>query len=423
MAKIIEAKCPRCGAPLSVQPGVDTATCQYCGTAAVIDHGPGRTRVPTGATEFQGMPVVRVGGAPNASAGRIVAAVAGVLLFAVGMPIFFALLPSSSSSSVSGGGGILSPSYYFSDKPMLADVNGDGAIDVVGKSNVPAGKEWIAAYDGRDGKELWRTAEITKDAAEWDAVRAVVGDKVVSVDSLGKVQAYALRTGTPAWSALLGEKVKRICLGDGGLVAITTADDARQGLEIATGKKHEIGKDAPCKAVPTSHGDVSIGYRIVDWPDFAALGLPELNDLDVISAHRALVPDGAGPRFMLGSRPKGTQVAMVAAVDKKKVVWKDVVPGVDPLTTTVNVTTQLAAYVAGYLVIPYDMKDHDQGTRMACFDGNNGRRLWDIQVHQKTQVAAGIAVSNEDVFFASWTALYVISLKTGKLRYVVGKEF
>jgi hypothetical protein len=46
-----------------------------------------------------------------------------------------------------------------------------------------------------------------------------------------------------------------------------------------------------------------------------------------------------------------------------------------------------------------------------------------VQVHKKSQVAAGLSVSANDVFFASWTALYVLSLKAGQKRFMLGTEF
>jgi hypothetical protein len=243
------------------------------------------------------------------------------------------------------------PGYQFSDHPMLTDVNGDGIVDVVGKSRIPAGDAWIAAYDGRDGKVLWKTAPLSKDATPYDARRAVLLDRVISVDALGKVQAYDLRTGTPSWAAVLTDKAARICQGD-GVVVVETVDEQRTAFDPATGARRSIAEKAPCAAVPTSDADEAPTYRIVGWPSFGALGLPPLHALDGLAAHRALVPNGPGPRFMLGERDKGTRVAMVAAVDGKRVLWKELVPGVDPLTTDVNVTTQAAAFAGDRLVVP-----------------------------------------------------------------------
>jgi outer membrane protein assembly factor BamB/DNA-directed RNA polymerase subunit RPC12/RpoP len=417
MARIVDTRCPRCGAPLPIQPGMDAVTCQYCGARSLVDRG----RKPTTAPIPQGMHVVRV--APpsgNAAAVTVMAAVAGMVT--AGVIVGFLAF---GSSGVSGAGARplvgVGQSSYFSDRPMLADVNGDGAPDVIGKSNVPAGEEWIAAYDGHDGKQLWRTAALAKDAASHEARRAIVFDRVISIDALGKAQAYDLRTGTPSWSTLLGEKASRVCQGD-GVIVVETVDDAKHGLDPATGKRRDLAKDAACKPVPSSNQEEAPGYRLVRWSEFDELGLPGSSAIEGMSVDRALIPSGPGPRFMLGRRSKGSQVGMVAAVDKKKVLWTTVVPGVDPLTTRTT-GVEAGAYQGGLLVIPYDMKDHKDGTRLACFEAGTGKRLWDVQVHRKSQVSSGISISSNDVFFASWTALYVFSLKTGQLRYMIGTEF
>ena len=311
-------------------------------------------------------------------------------------------------------------SLHFSDRPMLADVNGDGVLDLVGKTRGDG--EPIVALDGTGGAELWRTEPLTKDASESGAFRAVVLGRVVSVDALGKAQAYDLRTGTPSWSALLGEQARGICEGK-GVIVVETTDDLRHGLDPATGKKSEVAKDAPCQRVYTSDRDLAPGYRIVDWPEMQKLGIPRLGDIPGITAHRALVPDGPGPRFMLGQRDKGTAVAMVAAIgEHKKMLWKDIVPGVDPLTTDVNVLGIEAAYIDGKLIVPYAMKGNDTGMRVACFAAATGERLWDVAALQKDDNSYGIAVSPESVFVTSWfEATAVLSLKTGELRYRLGK--
>ncbi|WP_437670701.1 outer membrane protein assembly factor BamB family protein [Sorangium sp. So ce131] len=418
MARIVDTRCPRCGAPLPVAPELDAVACHYCGARSLVDRG----RKPAAAPPPPGMHVVRV--APPSSGAGALGLVLGLVLAAGAVATATAFLRSPGSSRAGAPVVGDDPRYYFSDRPMLADVNGDGAPDVIGRSKLPVGTqwdEWIAAYDGRDGKPIWKAGVLSKDAASHEARRAIVLGRVISVDALGKVQAYDQRTGAPSWSAQLGEKARRICQGDGTIV-VETLDDARHGLDPASGAKRALAKDAPCKPVPSSDGAEAPGYQIIGWSQFAAFGLPSLHAVEGIMAHRALVPSEPGPRFLLGSRDKGSQVAMVAAVDRGKVLWMSLVPGVDPLTTSVNVTTQQAAYAGGLLVIPYDMKDRDGGMRMACFEGATGKRLWDVQIHKKTQGVAGLAVSASDIFVSSWTALYVLSLKTGQIRYALGTE-
>lgn len=417
MARIVDTRCPRCGAPLPIQPGMDAVTCQYCGARSLIDRG----RKPTTAPAPQGMHVVRV--APpsgNAAAVTVTAAVAGMV---VAGAVAGVVALGASGGSGAGARPLLGagPRTYFSDRPMVADVNGDGAPDVIGKSSIPAGEAWIAAYDGRDGKPIWRTAALAKDATTHEARRAVVLGRVISVDALGKAHAYDLRTGTPSWSVPLGEKARRVCQGS-GVIVVETVDDVKHGLDPASGTKRALAKDAACTSVPSSSKEEAPGYQLVGWADFDELGLPRSHELDGMSVNRALVASGPGPRFLLGSRSKGSRIGMVAAVDRKKVLWETVVPGVDPLTTKASGVDE-AAYQGGLLVVPYDMKDHGEGTRLACFDGGTGARLWDVQIHKKSQVLLGISTSANDVFYATWTALYVFSLKTGKLRYMVGSEF
>jgi outer membrane protein assembly factor BamB len=415
--RIVDPKCPQCGAPLPVHPEAAVVTCTYCATQFVVDRGRRAARPP----EHRHLPVVRVAAQGGLALG--IGAAVAILSLIGGLVAAGAAIVGSAARGGSSSGLLGPPHGRFSDRPMLADVNRDGVPDLVGKSDQPSGEAWIAAYDGKSGAELWRTASLSKDAADTSARRAIVDERIVSIDALGKVQAYDLHTGGPLWAASLGEKAKRVCRGDGGAIVVQTADDARHGLEPATGRPRELAKGAACASVAGSDRDEAPGYRIVGWPEFDKLGIPGLHDIDGMMAHRALIPAGAGPRFMLGARSKGTEVAMVAAVDGKKVLWTTLVPGVEALTTTVNVLTQEAAYVNGLLVVPYDMKDSNAGVRMACFDGATGRRLWDVQVHHHTQVASGLAVTPSVVFFASWTAAYALSLKTGKPLFLVGTEF
>jgi outer membrane protein assembly factor BamB len=311
--------------------------------------------------------------------------------------------------------------YSFDDRPMLADINGDGAPDIVGRVREYNVGAWISAFDGTSGAELWRSGLLGKDAEDGYALRGIAHGRFVAVDALGKVQALDLKTGGPAWSTLLGEKADSICAGE-GVIVIETADDVRHGLDPQSGKSREPGKPAACAVVWSSERDITPTQRIIDWPRFEANGLPHLNSVDGISAHRALVPSEPGPRFLLGSKSKGTAVPMAAAVgDKRKVLWMELVPGVDPLTTGTNVTTIQAGHGGGVLVIPYDMKEREAGVRMAALAADTGARLWDVQVGTNSPFSGGVVVVNDRIFHAIGSIVEVRALKTGELQFTIGK--
>ncbi|MEB2313682.1 MAG: PQQ-binding-like beta-propeller repeat protein [Sorangiineae bacterium] len=422
--------CPTCGAPLTVPPEATQVTCPYCqGTHAtprrVAPPPPQQVVVqfgqsPMGAQDFQQLTV--------AATGRLrwlplmfILPVLGTLA-AVGASVFHAARSTGGGFSVPSLSGMVEATS-FNDRPFLFDVNGDGVMDVIGKTS-PRGKPdsgWIAAYDGTAGKELWRSSAITKEAADSMAVRLLAGDVFITVDALGKLQAYQAKNGQPAWAGLVTDQARSACAGD-GFVRITTSDESAHDFSLASGQKLTDRAKAPCRPVHTSHDDGGPGYRILGWSEYERLGLPELHAIKGMSAHRALVLDGGKRAFMLGSRSPGTGVSMVAAVDGKKILWQTVVPGVDPLTTDVNVLTQIATFAGNKLFVPYNLKGN-KGVRMVALDASTGSRLWDIEIHATTQVQTGVAATANEVYFASWTALYSFRADTGAKRFMIGHEF
>lgn len=428
MARVIDIKCPKCAAPLPIAADATTVTCRYCGGTSVIER-PGRTLQPP-----PGQTVVHVPATPavNPAIGRNIALGMTLSLVVMGAVSSLVVLRASPSVHTPGASGpadlatdiaaaVAPASYAFDDRPMLADINNDGAPDIVGRIREYNVGAWIAAFDGTSGAELWRSGLLGKDAEDGYSLRGIAHDRFIAVDALGKVQALDLKTGGPAWSTLLGEKARSLCAGE-GVIVVETADEVRHGLDPRSGKPHEPAKPAACATVWSSERDVTPTQRIIDWPDFEENHLPGLNRVDGITAHRALIPAGPGPRFLLGAKSKGTSVPMVAAVgDKRKILWQEVVPGVDPLTTDTNVTTVEAGYSSGVLVVPYGMKNRDDGVRMAALSADTGARLWDVQI-TNSPFSSGVVVTPERVFHAIGQALEVRALKTGELQYVIGKR-
>ncbi len=125
--------------------------------------------------------------------------------------------------------------HTFSD-PRIADVNGDGAPDVL----VGTGRTALVAYDGTDGSELWDRefetigysrpvlADLTDDSSE----------EVVAVDFRGNAYAVA-SDGTPLWHrALNGTVWAEPAVGDfagDGTTEIAVGSDEGTYLLAANG--------------------------------------------------------------------------------------------------------------------------------------------------------------------------------------------
>ena len=439
MARVLDIQCPKCAAPLPIAADATTVTCRYCGGTSAIER-PGRAiHAPPEQT------VVRVPAA-NPAVARNIAAGMAVSLVVLGAVTAMTLTKRNASHSA----GPMAPAsvvaelpasavaavtatptdptvpsgptveYRFDDRPMLADINADGAPDVIGRVQEYNLGAWIAAFDGTTGAELWRSGLLGKDAEAGSSLRGIAHDRFVAVDALGKVQAFDLKTGGPAWSTLLGERAESMCAAP-GVIVVETTDEVRHGLDPLSGKPREPGKPAACAVVYSSERDITPTYRIIDWPDFEAHRLPPLHHVDGITAHRALIPAGPGPRFLLGIRDKGTSVPMAAAVgDRRKVLWKEDVPGVDPLTTNTNVTTVEGGFRDGVLVVPYHMNG-DGGVRMAALAADTGTRLWDVQI-TNSPFSSGLEVTADKVFHAIGSVLEVRALKTGELLFTIGRR-
>lgn len=401
MAVLVSAKCPHCGAPVQVPPDVDHVICGYCRHGSSIQRGR-----PSSASPQQG-PVIHIPRTPNPALAVYFVVLGSVLVLGA---VLRAVMTRDGFGLSSLGSQV-----FFGDHPFLFDVNGDGIQDVVGMSELPTQSTWFAAYDGRDGKEIWRTDAITKDFAH--GFRGMAGELFVTVDNLGKVQAYNAKTGQPAWASLVSDEGRRMYLGD-GFVRIQTQDDQSHDLALTTGQKLPERAAIPARSIPATRMHSGFGYRTVSRIDFRRLGLTE--SIEGMRPEIAVVLDTGKRAFVIGEKSSGTSVPMIAAVDGKEVIWTSIVPAVDPLSTS-TFTTQAAALFGNRIAIPYRLKSAD-GVRMAVFDTETGKRLWDVSVHGKAANMRGIAMSKESVFLATWSAVYALNADTGELRFRLGPE-
>lgn len=438
MVSVLKLQCPNCGAPLQAGSADQQVVCAYCKHISLLVRRGAPPPPESSSPEYHTVVVPSVG----APIGLLVA---GFLLsLGIAGAIFVFVVQEKSISipqalderaRMDSERDLLQVPFQFSDLPLLIDLNDDAQPEIIGLTRAPAGPAWIAAYDGKTLAPLWKTAPLSKDAADANARRAVLPGLVLSADALGKLQAYSAHTGQPAWATLIGERVESFCLGE-GFVRVRSTDKIDHDLDLTTGKRIERqdpqlpqsnperrpGARGDCVPVHASRGQDGPAYSLVSWSEFNDHGLPGLHDVEGITAHRALVLRGTDRAFLLGGKSTGTRYPLVAAVEGKKVLWQDAVAGVDPMTSDSNPTTQLAAFFDGKLAVPYEIRGGG-GVRMALFDGANGKRLWDMPVHQKNAVENGLIMSGDTIYYATWTAVYLLEARTGKQRAILGQEF
>jgi outer membrane protein assembly factor BamB len=415
--KVVAPVCPGCGAPLVVKRRQDKVTCGYCGLTSTIE----RDSPPPNPEDHKAQTVYVPD--PSPVLGFVVLAVAGLgIVLGVGVAAFRDQLRGGTAKSSTIVNRVVDPpQLLFLDRPMLGDANGDGHLDVVGKCGIRGAldQDVVAAFDGKTGTRLWVTALLTKDQQARDALRAVVGDKLVIVDKLGKVNAYHLVSGRLAWSSSIPDQAVVVCQSDAQLV-VKAKDDSLTGFALASGDKRSLPAGTHCHNVFSSQNDQSPSYSIVEHDHFANLGIT--SSIDGVSAFRALVPTSGNVVFPYGSRSKGTSVAMVAAVANNQVLWKSLVPGIEPLRTSFSQSNQKATYAAGRLVMSYDMAESADGIRMAAFETATGERLWDVQVKKTRDDANGISSCPDTVYYAVGMSLYALNLVDGRQRFRVGQD-
>lgn len=437
MAQLIKLACPNCGAPLQAKPGDSQVVCEYCRHIAML-HRPNQAP-PAEPSPMHHSVKVELPSGPSlfwpAALGMVTTlGIAGGILFFVTREVgdvMKSVMPGAADIAAGLGQAAGKDQARFSDFPHLSDLNGDGVPELIGLSKVPSGEAWIAAYDGKTLEPVWKTPPLSKDASESYAKRAVVPGLVLVADALGKLQAYSDKTGEPAWAALIGERVQSFCLGE-GFVRVLAADKKTHDFALDTGKRVESAQPAPrkkgaalstdCVPVMGNGNEEGPVYSLIGWSEYDDYGLPGLHAIEGISAHRALWVRGTERAFLLGGKSEGTRYPMVAGVLGKKVLFTEVVSGSDPLKSTSNVTTQLAAFADEKLAIPYEVTDQG-GARMALFDAKTGKRLWDMPIHQKSHVESGMTMTKDTIYYATWTGVYLIDVATGKTRGFLGQEF
>jgi len=410
MAGVIAILCPQCGASLKVDRDAATATCDYCGTTSQVQRRsrilqiPVRTAPPPGQPSY---PVARQVRSRSSNAGAVVSLLA---VIGGGVGVYMCL----TRNHLFGGG----DRSWDSSRPLLYDVNGDGVMDVLGRSRYVRSGDTVhmIAIDGKDGSTLWESGSLGPRGDHYQDPLAIAGNVLLQGDQQGGVSGWDVIGGKRTWRVDLGERVAAMCAGDAAHVVIETKDKRRHLIDLSDGKRSdapagdcvELGTDAP-------------GIRGHDIFDVHRAGIDDI-PIPGMHAESFLDRPGTSAVLVIGRRSPGTGVPMAALVDGNKVVWSTVIPE-KPLAASESAPEQ-SAWVDDVLVVVYALDDptHGHRYRLASFATTTGLRRWDVAMPDGfMDVVAGLSVAGSRVYLSIWGRLEGMDLATGKHLYTVGR--
>lgn len=312
--------------------------------------------------------------------------------------------------------------------PIFADVDGDGALDVIGwvrGQKMGALTPRIAAFSGVDGRSLWMTATIAPLAEEHQVQFGYAGGRLVVVDAGGVAHGMVPTAQTPEWSIDLGERAVEICDGGATEVIVVTSDGAARQIAVADGSSRRVAAPTPCAPTGTAVPAVMRAHwhAVGRWPGVRVppIGLRPEQAAPGMSSDSLLRPT---PELtvLLGTKSVGTHIPMVAVLRGDQPLWTSVVPEDQPLRVETG-GPKIAAADAQTVFVGYERTDSTW--RVAAFALADGRRLWDAPVPSRpTDSEQGdlemLVPVGDHLLAAHWTYLRVLDRNTGDERFTIG---
>ncbi|HEV8245331.1 MAG TPA: PQQ-binding-like beta-propeller repeat protein [Polyangiaceae bacterium] len=451
--------CPRCGANVSALAGQDYVTCTHCGTTTELprqDAG-ARYAAPNAPSSTSSFPI-------GCAIGALALLV--VLVLGAGLGLFLWQGSTAGAAATSAGSGLAaspagarSPALTTTPEkpvrpprldarhgPLLADLNGDGAMDFVSAATIHEDKglsHRYLAFDGKSGQELWRTKDLGSDALGADSVLEQF--RLLLVDRTGKLTAYDGRTGAEQWSTVLGERLRRFCRApEPDSVRVLLADERNILLDVKTGRQTQVGGKPKCEPANTSQDDefshdpadrsdprAPRGVKSVVCGSVRVMGdqnftLPEQCSAQVhvdpdrlagMGAHALWQHDGGF--LVLGFRKPGTRIPMLGFVKAGKLVWSSDVPESNPLAVREGSPDQVTLD-GERIVTAYEPQSGDISAGVTAFDALSGRRLWNVHLPGKLRSISHIDATGRTVLISVSDGIVGLDADRGNMLFAIG---
>ena len=298
--------------------------------------------------------------------------------------------------------------------PVPTSIGGKEAVLGRLRSVTTGDKLFVIASDSATLTKRWKAGPFGTYSEGYQSTHfVVIGDRVVISDFHAKLHFLELATGKELATLALSDRVECMSVEQGRVRLIQV-----NGKSIYVDPANRTTTAIPKQEVRKRWDDPSCARKAVERKAGTRLQAPSI---DGFEAYRVLI-DG-DEAIAAGKKFPGTPVPQVVgyAPKSKHVLWRQVLPNVDP--NTVDGSSPLAGDLAGHRyvgVYPVGSETH----RLTAFDARSGARLWDVKLRGIFAVdrIEDIVVTEKFVYAVRTSSLDVLEAKTGRLIGAVGDD-
>jgi len=447
---LVKFVCQGCGANLDAQDDQRIFECGYCGTSNRIQKTVAPQQSQPAYTP-QPLPIKARPQAQQSSGGSkaVLIIVLAAVLLPVGLGGFITYMVFSKVSStvdktleqvadatgrtlsgVTGAGVLGSKLLWASQRPFLADVDGDGTDDIIALAQPLGGSVLqLVALSGQSQAKLW-TAELGERSNLPQARLSIVPEHKLALVPVGaSLRAYGLDDGGQRWIASLPDKIQSVARGEQGLI-VTTVDDAVSLVALSSGQVSEADSEAADAATSLRDDE---GYELI--PSHSELDL-QRGQFDKLRVERGFCPAAeldiknhrqaactAEHGLAFATRAKGTKVPFLIGYDPrdKSERWRVQLTEAGSLETVGSGFEQpRAEFVGGDAIVSFAPDKHD-GARIRRLDLRTGETKWETTLaSERNAHVNGMVVGDALVVVNFGQAMVLLSLADGKVNAKIG---